>query len=214
MQRFAKLIQQVINTTKTNDKRDALVRYFEDAPDADRLWMVALFTGRRPRRVISSTLLSQWCLELVNLPGWLFSESYGVVGDLAETISLMLPAPTKKETTLSLADMMEEFRKLQKADDEGKKAFVLNQWQRLDQPFCLVFNKLITGGFRIGVSQNLVIQAISMYTGKEIQAVAHMISGSWDPYTTSFSDLIHESVVKVDTSKPYLLPGLCIGRRS
>ena len=115
----------------------------------------------------------------------------------------MLPAPTKKETTLSLADMMEEFRKLQKAADEGKKAFVLNQWQRLDQPFCLVFNKLITGGFRIGMSQNLVIQAISMYTGKEIQAVAHMISGSWDPYTTSFSDLIHESVVKVDTSKPY-----------
>ena len=124
MQRFAQLIQQVINTTKTNDKRDALVRYFEDAPDADRLWMVALFTGRRPRRVISSTLLSQWCLELVNLPGWLFSESYGVVGDLAVTISLMLPAPTKKETTLSLADRMEMGWHSRSADKK-KRQFVL-----------------------------------------------------------------------------------------
>lgn len=203
MQRFAQLISEVTNTTKTNDKRDALVRYLGEAPDADKLWLVALFTGRRPRRVISSTLLSQWCLELVGLPSWLFSESYGVVGDLAETIALMLPEPTHKETTLSLADMMEEFRKLQTADDAAKKAFVLNQWKRLPTSACLVFNKLITGGFRVGVSQNLVIQALAIYAEKEIQAVAHMISGNWDPYATSFSDLVHESVVAVDISKPY-----------
>ncbi|WP_276133696.1 ATP-dependent DNA ligase [Polluticoccus soli] len=203
MQRFAQLIQQVTNTTRTNDKRDALVQYLREAPDADKLWLVALFTGRRPRRIISSSLLSEWCLELVNLPGWLFGESYGVVGDLAETIALMLPEPTHKEKSLSLADMMEEFRKLQSADDAAKKAFVLDQWKRLSKDACLVFNKLITGGFRVGVSQNLVIQALAIYAEKEVQAVAHMISGNWDPYSTSFSDLIHESVVAVDTSKPY-----------
>lgn len=203
MQRFAQLVEKITNTTRTNDKRDALVQYLHEAPDADKLWLVALFTGRRPRRIISSSLLSEWCLELVQLPSWLFGESYGVVGDLAETISLMLPPASQRQQDISLADMMEQFRKLQTADDATKKAFVLEQWRQLSKSECLVFNKLITGGFRIGVSQNLLIQAVALFAGKEVQAVAHMISGNWDPYTTSFSDLVHESVVAVDTSKPY-----------
>lgn len=203
MQRFAQLIQQVTNTTRTNDKRDALVQYLHDAPDADRLWLVALFTGRRPRRIISASLLSEWALEIAHIPSWLFGESYSTVGDLAETISLILPPATEQQAAMSLAEMMDEFRKLQKADDARKKAFVLDQWKQLSRSACLVFNKLITGGFRIGVSQNLVIQAIALYTRKEPQAVAHLISGNWDPYAISFSDLIHESLVEVDSSKPY-----------
>lgn len=203
MRRFAQLVEQITNTTKTNDKKNALVAYLHDVPDSDKLWLVALFTGRRPRRIISSTLLSQWCLEIVGIPGWLFSESYQAVGDLSETISLLLPKAREEDDSLSLTDMMLRLQQLQNADDETKRAFVLDQWNKLSASSIFVFNKLITGGFRIGVSQNLVIQALAAFTDKEVQAVAHLISGNWDPYTTSFSDLLHESLVSVDESKPY-----------
>lgn len=203
MQRFAQLIEQLNNTTKTNDKRDALIAYFNDVPDTDKLWLVALFTGRRPRRIVNTTLLSEWCMEIAGIDAWLFYESYHTVGDLAETISLILPPPTEFCSNISLTEMMLLMKQLQSADEADKKAFILQQWACLQRNTVFVFNKLITGGFRIGVSQNLIIQALALYVHKDAQAVAHLISGNWDPYTTSFSDLIHESVVVVDESKPY-----------
>ncbi|HXS37601.1 MAG TPA: ATP-dependent DNA ligase [Flavipsychrobacter sp.] len=203
MQRFAQLIEDLNNTTKTNDKRDALVQYFKEAPDADKLWLVALFTGRRPRRIVNSTLLAEWCMEFAGIEQWLFYESYGTVGDLAETMSLILPPPVEIEKSLSLSDMMLQLKRLQTADENDKKSFILQQWKQFSRSANFVFNKLITGGFRIGVSQNIVIQALAVYVGKESQEVAHLISGNWDPFTISFADLIHESVVVVDDSKLY-----------
>src|ERR1043165_4695292 len=97
MQRFAQLIQELNNTTKTNDKRDALVRYLHDVPDQDKVWLVALFTRRSPKRLIKCTILAGWALAMTELPEWLFTESYGSVGDLAETITLILP-PAREET--------------------------------------------------------------------------------------------------------------------
>lgn len=202
MLRFARLIEELNNTTKTNDKRDALVRYLDAVPDADKVWLVAVFTGRRPKRLVNTTLLRNWCVELTGLPSWLFDESYHSVGDLAEAISLMLPPPAT-EQTIAVPDLMSDIRKLQKATEEEKKAFVLHHWRHLSKLECFVFNKIIIGGFRSGVSQNLVVQAIASFTGKEAQAVAHLISGQWDPYEVSFADLIHESIIRVDTSKPY-----------
>ena len=102
MQRFAQLIEELNNTTKTNDKRDALVRYLSDVPDADKVWLIALFTGRRPRRLVSTKLLNEWCMELANIRPWLFAESYLVIGDLSETISLVLPEPAHDGFTISL----------------------------------------------------------------------------------------------------------------
>lgn len=203
MQRFAQLIEDLNNTTKTNDKRDALIGYLNDVADADKVWLVALFTGRRPRRIVSTTLLQQWCLELAGIEPWLFAESYLSVGDLAETISLILPVANETGEDIGLSGMMERLQQLQTASEEEKKSFIVSEWKKLSRSSCLVFNKLITGGFRIGVSQNLVIQALAMYVGKEVQAVAHLISGNWDPFTISFSDLLHESLVVVDHSKPY-----------
>ncbi len=203
MQRFAQLIDQLNNTTKTNDKRDALVSYLNDVPDADKVWLIALFTGRRPKRIINSTILSEWCMEVAGIVPWLFYESYHTVGDLAETMSLILPPPEQVQNVATLDDTMRQMKQLQTADEPTKKEFVTNRWRQQDKNINFVFNKLITGGFRIGVSDNLVIQALAAYVHKEPQEVAHLISGTWDPYTTSFAELIHESGVVVDDSKPY-----------
>src|SRR4051812_41729054 len=110
MQMFSELVSEISSSTKTNDKLDSLINYFERAPDKDKVWVIALFSGRRPRRAVNTTQLLTWCIEITNLPGWLFGESYNTVGDLAETIALLLPeAPAEKRSTGNLSDYLEKF---------------------------------------------------------------------------------------------------------
>jgi DNA ligase-1 len=207
MQRFSRLVTTLASTTKTNDKRDLLLDYFRDAPDPDKLWLVALFTGRRPKRLVNSTLMKQWCMELTGIQPWLFDESYHLVGDLSESIALLLQQLREpgenEESKDSLADMMESLRALQSASDIEKHEFITERWLELDADSAIVFNKLIMGGFRIGVSEALVIQALGAFLQQDPQAVAHMVSGNWDPYTTPFSALTAGDMQETDRSKPY-----------
>src|SRR5688500_13828270 len=91
MKQFSELVGILGTSTKTNDKLDALSNYFATANDKDKVWVIALFSGRRPKRTISSGLLQLWCSELTGLPLWLFEECYHTVGDLSETIALLIP---------------------------------------------------------------------------------------------------------------------------
>src|SRR6185437_3734809 len=63
MRRFAALAIKLGTSTKTNDKLEALEEYFTDAEDADKVWVIALFSGRRPKRTVNTTLLWEWCRE-------------------------------------------------------------------------------------------------------------------------------------------------------
>src|SRR3978361_946509 len=101
---FASLVNLLGTSTKTNDKLEALAEYFTYAGSSDKVWVIALFSGRKPRRSVNSTILRNWCAEITGLPMWLFEESYHTVGDLAETIALLLPPPSGlivQEITLS-----------------------------------------------------------------------------------------------------------------
>ncbi|RYD52604.1 MAG: ATP-dependent DNA ligase [Sphingobacteriales bacterium] len=205
MKRFALLIEALQGSTKTNDKKEALVKYLQEAPEEDRIWLVALFSGRRPKRIVTSTLLKLWCMEEARIQPWLFDESYHTVGDLSEAIALMLPAVADTtEQDLSLAQMMARIQALQTASEDEKKAFILHEWRTLSQSACYLFNKLISGGFRIGVSEALLIQGVALYAGKDAQTVAHLLSGGWTPDATSLEALLSESEDQaVDFSKPY-----------
>jgi len=211
MQRFAQLVTTLSNTTRTNDKRDLLVAYLRgedgrDPGDADRLWLVALFTGRRPKRLVNSTLMKQWCMEETSIPPWLFDESYHTVGDLSEAIALLLDNPKEARPTVndpSLSDLMLQLQTLQSADDASKRSFITRGWREFPQESCIVFNKLIMGGFRIGVSEALLIQALAVYLNQDPQAVAHLISGNWNPYSITFEELVHADIHRTDLSKPY-----------
>lgn len=91
MEHFVQLFSRLDQTTKTNDKVDALATYFATVGEQDKLWTMALLSHRRPKRTVTTTLLREWAAELSQLPLWLFEESYHVVGDLAETIALRFP---------------------------------------------------------------------------------------------------------------------------
>ncbi len=196
----------MVTLQKNTEKLNALQHYFLTADDKDKVWVIAIFSGRRPKRIINSTILSSWCIELAGIPTWLFEESYHTVGDLAETIALLLPAKTlnvEGELLLTLSNYLEVFIELEKAEENVKKAFVINSWMHLNQEERFVFNKLITGGFRIGVSQKMMVNALAKTTNIEASTIAHLISGNWDAVTTSFTDLLSQTHAGKDFSKPY-----------
>ncbi len=204
LQLFAQLVTQLGTSTKTNDKLQSLVDYFAIAPDADKVWVIAIFSGRRPRRAVNSRLMREWCTEIIHIPDWLFDESYHTVGDLSETLALLLPE-TKKESQVneSLCYYLEKFITIEKEDENIKKHFIVNSWNEMNRDERFVFNKLITGSFRIGVSQKTIVNALAKIVDLSASVIAHRISGNWDPVTTSFNELLSESVSISDFSKPY-----------
>ena len=205
MKEFAALVNALGTSTKTNDKLEALQNYFASASAKDKIWVIAIFSGRRPKRIVNSNLLISWCIEITGLASWLFEECYHTVGDLGETIALLLPEPEPhnlaKEQTLSY--YLETFIRIEKENEAIRKQFIIDSWQRLDRNEKFVFNKLITGNFRIGVSQTMMVNALSKTVQVASSVIAHRISGNWDPVTTNFEDLLNESSTNIDHSKPY-----------
>ena len=202
MKQFATLFNAIDQSTKTTVKVAALADYFSAADDLDRLWTVALFSGRRPKRAVTTTRLREWAAEAADIPLWLFEDSYSVVGDLAETIALVLP-PTLTEDNQSLSHWINDLRALSDVEEADRKAFVLSAWQRLGGTERFVFNKLITGGFRMGVSQKLMTRALSQATGKPEPELAHRLMGNWHPDDVTWHDLIEAEDASADASRPY-----------
>jgi ATP-dependent DNA ligase len=204
MKQFAELVKVLGTSTKTNDKLDALSEYFATADSKDKVWVIAIFSGRRPRRAVNSTLLATWCIEIAGIPDWLFGESYSTVGDLGETIALLLPETVRNEEEgASLSYYLEQLIKIEKQDEQVRKKFIVDSWMNMDYSERFVFNKLITGSFRIGVSQQMMVNALSRTIKSTSSVIAHRISGNWDPVTTTFDELLSESPGTIDHSKPY-----------
>src|SRR6185437_14756187 len=204
LQLFAGLVTELSSSTKTNDKLQSLVEYFATGRDEDKVWVIALFSGRRPRRAVNLKLMREWCIELAQIPDWLFGECHHTVGDFSETLALLL-AETKilEHQNESLSYYLEKFISLEKEDDSIKKKFIVESWQKMNPEEKFVFNKLITGSFRVGVSQKTIVNALSKVFNVSPSEIAHRISGNWDPLTTSFNDLLSESISVTDFSKPY-----------
>ncbi len=202
MKDFAQLINALDSTNKTTAKVDAMVSYLQIANANDKLWFLALFTGKRPKRPVNTNLLKQWALEITQLPEWLFIESYSSVGDLGETLSLILPN-AENEIDKSLTQWMTELVALKDDTEEEKKKYVLESWNGLNHVERFIFNKLIGGSFRIGVSKKLLINALSKFSGVDGNILMHSIMGKWKMEEENFDDLIQGTNINPDESKPY-----------
>ncbi|MFT5067580.1 MAG: DNA ligase-1 [Yoonia sp.] len=202
MKHFAALYARIDETTRTSLKTAALADYFRTAPDDDKLWTIALFTGRRPKRTITAARLRAWAGEVAQIEPWLFDESYAIVGDLAETISLVLPPP-KQHQDRNLTHWITYIKSLKRLDDGGRKAGILAAWDSLPDMQRFLFTKLLTGGFRVGVSAKLITKALAQATNQDAAQLTHKLMGGWTPDTTTFTNLVLADNPLADLSKPY-----------
>ncbi len=200
MKAFASLVKELGSSTATNEKLNTLSAYFSTADPKDKVWVIAIFSGRRPKRAITTSQLKEWCIELTETKDWLFEECYHTVGDLAETIGLLLPVNDLDQENNPLHHYIELLIGLQNKNEEDKKSLITNAWKQLSRDELFVFNKLITGGFRIGVSQKMMVNALAKATHIDASLIAHRISGNWDPSSVSFESLVLENAGNTDDS--------------
>ena len=191
MKGFAALFNALDATTKTGEKTAALASYFRTAPEPDRVWTIALLSGRRPKRSVNATELRTWAAEAAGVPLWLFEDSYNVAGDLAETIAHLLP-PAEHEADPTLDATLRALIALTGRPEVERRTFVTASWAELGAEERFLFNKLLTGGFRMGVSRGLMTRALAQATGVEDAVMAHRLMGDWDPARTRFADLTQE----------------------
>ena len=203
MKAFTNLYTALDETTKTTEKVDALTRYFSTVPSADAAWAVYFLIGRKPKQVVPSGKMRTWAAALAGVPDWLFQESYDAVGDVAETIALLLPEPEHSSEVPLHVWVEDRLLPLRKAGEDAQREALSRYWAELDRPQRFVWNKLISGGFRVGVSQQLVTRALAKVRGIEPTVIAHRLMGEWEPDAAFFDRLHAEQVSDADPSRPY-----------
>lgn len=202
MKAFADLYAELDATTRTGEKVQILRHYFSSAAPADAAWAVYFLIGRRPRQVVATKSLKLWAMEEAGLPEWLFQESYDAVGDFAEVVALVLPPPARSSVR-PLSEWMDRLLGLRGADAAEQKAVVGSAWREMDARQRLVWNKLLGGAFRVGVSQQLVTRALGLVAGLGPASLAHRLMGTWEPSAGFYERLIHPESSDADASRPY-----------
>jgi DNA ligase-1 len=213
MKRFTELYWRLDATSRTTEKVDALREYFASAPPDDAACALAVLSGGRQLRAVSTTQLRAWAGEVSGLPPWLVEECYAHVGDLAETLALVLPdAPTAASDDpphgaaedAGLAEIMRTtIHGLRSADEAHKKDVVLAVWQRLAPRERIVWHKLLTGGCRVGVSRTLVARALAEMAGVEPAVMAHRLMGGHVADGAAFTRLLAAEPGPADARRPY-----------
>jgi len=203
MKLFAELYQRLDETTGTNRKIDAMAAYFRMAPEADAVWAIRFLIGRKPRQVVPTRRLMEWAAESAGVAGWLFEASYDVVGDLAETITLLLPE-ADRASDRRLHDWVENrLLPLRAMAAEDQRLKVLDAWSRMDGAQRFVWNKLITGGFRVGVSRRLVVRALERFSGVDGAVITHRLMGEWEATPETYRRILSPDTRDADISRPY-----------
>lgn len=192
MNRFLELWDGLDETTRTSEKVRHLAEYFRAAEPADAVWALALLTGRRPRVPVKRSLLQLWAREAAGIEDWLFGECYAAVGDLSETLSLILPAPSGPAEDRPLAWWMGWLSDLAKQEEPEQRRSILWAWQNLDQQGRFILHKLIGGAFRVGVSQELVVRGLAQASGVGTAVLAHRLMGDWLPTAEFYEALVGE----------------------
>ncbi|CAN5385708.1 ATP-dependent DNA ligase [soil metagenome] len=203
MKAFTDLYTALDETTKTNEKIATMKGYFETASPEDSAWAIYFLTGRKPKQLMQIPKLVALAVAAAGVPGWMFAESYDAVGDTAETIALLLPDSTQT-SELSLSEWVEQrLLPLRGATEQVQVESVLQAWQELNDSQRFIYNKLLTGAFRVGVSQQLVIRALSLVSKIEPAVVAHRLMGTWEPTAEFYRSLVEPDTKDTDISRPY-----------
>ena len=205
MKLFTELYVELDQTNKTNEKIEAMRFYFERARPEDAAWAFYFLSGRKPRQIVPSRLLREWSIEMSGIPEWLYLESRDTVGDGAETTALLLPNNSSIDETPLHILVEQQLLPLRGSDPETQREAVTDAWSRMNYSQRLVYNKLISGAFRVGVSQQLVVRALAQLSEIPVDVITHRAMGDWEPTPEFFAHLIDTQVDSDETpiARPY-----------
>jgi DNA ligase 1 len=203
MHDFVRLYRNLDASNRTTDKVSALAEYFRAADAADAAWVLALLGGRPPRRSVTAARLRRAAARVAGIEDWLFDECYRVAGDLAETIALLLPPGTATDDRCLAEWIHDDLLPLARCDEAEQVRRLTEIWGRLDTEARFVWNKLLTGAFRVGVSKSLVMRGLSEACSIPVQVLERRVSGTWKPDRAAFARLVADVGTGEDSDRPY-----------
>ena len=207
MKAFTELYWRLDATSSITEKVAALRDYFAAAPPDDAAAALGVLSGSRQLRSVSTAQLREWAAEATGFPAWLVEECYAHVGDLAETLALVLPEPAAEAAAgsgLGLAEAMQAtIHDLRGAGDDRKREVVLAVWRQLAPRERIVWHKLLTGGLRVGVSRTLVARALAEIAGVEQAEMTHRLAGEPPADGPAFARLLAAESPLADSRRPY-----------
>ncbi len=196
MRQFAELFESLDTTTSTHAKIDALIAYFAIADASDAAWAIYVLIGRRLKRAVGPSLLRAWLGEVAGLPEWLLDETYGSVGDLAETIALLVPDDARAVEGRRERSLTEWFETrilpLAAAEANEKRERVIAWWRELPYRECFLVGKLLTGSLRVGVSRGLVTRALAERLARPRVQIERALMGEWWPSALFWQELARQ----------------------
>ena len=191
MREFSQLFHDLDESTKTNDRIDQLVKYLLEASPEDSIWVCWFLAGNRIKGAIKTSELRTFASERSGLPQWLLEECHDRVGDLAETISLLVATEGSGEI-LSLSEWIIKFiEPMIGMDTEERRENIFRVWDFLGEQDFLPFHKLLTGGFRMGVSKGNLCKALARVGGVQPAIIAQRLTGNWSPKTLSLEGILN-----------------------
>lgn len=209
LKKFSELFVDLDSSNSTNNKIEVLKNYFLSNDPIDNSWAIYLLTGKSNKRFISGRYLKNLYSQIYEYPAWLIDTCYLKVGDSAEVITLLLKNKStsrkKKLSNISLNELLSTtIPDLSKLNEEEKNFKIKNIWETLPDDNHLIFNKILTGTFRVGVSIGLITKSISKLINIDEQIISHRLMGNYEPSIDSYKFLINKNInLEELNSKPF-----------
>ena len=208
LNKFSKLFEDLDSNNSSNKKVNSLTKYFKLNNNLNNILTIYLLIGKKNKRFISGKSLREYYANIYKIPKWLIDECYSKVGDSAEVISLLLQDKILEKNIkddISLNELINEILpKLKKLDENKKKLYIKSLWEKISKDNQLIFNKILSGTFRIGVSKGLVVKAISNMTGVDESIILHRLMGELEPIEETYMFLINQKLEQKELDyKPY-----------
>ena len=208
LNKFSKLFEDLDSNNSSNKKVNFLTKYFKLNNNLNNILTIYLLIGKKNKRFISGKSLREYYANIYKIPKWLIDECYSKVGDSAEVIALLLQDKILEKNIkddISLNELINEILpKLKKLDENKKKLYIKSLWEKISKDNQLIFNKILTGTFRIGVSKGLVVKAISNMTGVDESIILHRLMGELEPIEETYMFLINQKLEQKELDyKPY-----------
>ena len=208
LNKFSKLFEDLDSNNSSNKKVNSLTKYFKLNNNLNNILTIYLLIGKKNKRFISGKSLREYYANIYKIPKWLIDECYSKVGDSAEVITLLLQDKILEKNIkddISLNELINEILpKLKKLDENKKKLYIKSLWEKISKDNQLIFNKILSGTFRIGVSKGLVVKAISNMTGVDESIILHRLMGELEPIEETYMFLINQKLEQKELDyKPY-----------
>ncbi len=209
LKKFSELFLDLDSSNSTNNKIEILKRYFLSNEPIDNSWAIYLLTGKNNKRFVNGRYLRSLFSQIYGYPQWLIDQCYLKVGDSAELITLLLKnintSKNKKISNINLDEILSKIvPELSELNEYEKNLEIKRIWETLPEDNHLIFNKILTGTFRVGVSIGLITKSIAQLINIDEEIISHRLMGNFEPSIDSYTFLINKNInLEELNSKPF-----------